>query len=350
MSNLSKFRKTIEKKGLQIGLDPISSWLGFHNLAMNWVCTGSFRRAIPNRRSILVGGESGATKTMNLLQLAAEAQRQGYAVVCMESETSITEQDLEMNGVDLSEDKWIPIPVDTHSDVKKIINGAVADMADEKLFFLLDSINGLSTEKEEENNNSAVRKSDMGRTVQENKDLLKMVGNRVRRHDWYFLTSCHVYLNQDVLNGQGKYIFSNIGSALYYPSLSLQLTKLDLKDGKEQVGIRVDVTTKKTRFFKLGQKVRLQLPYASKGFDKYDGVLDILKDHGYIDQAGAWYSYKDDDGEVVKFQSKNFADHAEKIIDRYEADHEDYFNQNLEMDDEEAEAEANKASAEHEHE
>lgn len=338
--SLDKFKKALEKKDIKTGLSKITEWLAFNNLAMNWVCTGSFRRAIPNRRSVLVAGESGATKTMNILQLAKTAQDRGYHIVLLDSEASISEQDLAMNNVDTSESKFTTISVTTHDEVIEIFTEAIKSFEDdEKLMFILDSMSGLMTATEDENFDKGKASNDMGRIVQANKRLLKLIGNRIRDKNWYFLSSAHLYQNMDPTNGKGLYIMSNVGAAMYYPSLTLQLTKLDLKEDGKQVGIRVNVTTRKTRFTTLGQKVQLHLPYGDGGFDKYDGVLDILVDAGYIRQAGAWYNYDlidIDTGEVKevkKFQGKNFHEHAEYLIDLYEkANDKGYF----EMEDEEA--------------
>lgn len=355
MSKLAKFKKALEKKEIKTGIPPIEKWLSFDNLAINWVCTGSFRRAIPHRKSVLIGGESGATKTMNVLQLASSAQKDGYHVIVLDSESSISEQDLQLNHVDTDEDNFTPIGVTTHDEVLDIITEALKSFDEEdKVMFILDSMTGLMTTAEDENFDKGKKTQDMGRVVQENKKLLKFIGNRIRQRDWFFITTCHVYQNQDLLNGKGKYIMSNVGSAMYYPSLTLQLTKLDLKDGQDQIGIRVDVTTKKNRFYQVGKKVRLPLPYHTEegGFGKYDGVLDILKDFGYIDQAGAWYSFDrvDENGEItdtVKFQSKNFEQYAEELIDRYEADHAGAFSQPIPVDDDEEEVRANIEAAQY---
>lgn len=340
MSKLSAFKKALEKKEIKTGLPPIESWLAFPNLAMNWVCTGSFRRAIPHRRSVLIGGESGATKTMNILQLASLAQAKGYHVILLDSETAISAQDLKMNKVNTDDEHFTVIAVTTHEETLDILNAALSNFEeDDKIMFILDSMTGLMTTGEDENFDKGKKTNDMGRMVQENKKLLKFIGNRIRHRDWFFLTTCHVYLNQDLLNGKGKYIFSNVGAAMYYPSLTLQLTKLDLKDGQDQIGIRVDFTTKKNRFYQLGKKVRLELPYMNEngGFAKYDGVIDILKEFGYINQSGAWYSFEreTDDGEIetIKFQSKNFDQYAEELIERYEKEHAGDF---VEQDEDEA--------------
>lgn len=350
IKNLNKFKKSLDKRGVDIGLPPITKWLSFNNLAMNWVCTGSFRRGIPNRRSILVVGTSGATKTMNLLQLARNAQNEGYHVILLDSETAISEQDLKMNNVLTDEDHFTPIIIDTHEEVFELVADAMKSFEeDDKIMFILDSINGLMTETEDENATKGKISQDMGRLVQVNKKLLKMIGNRIRHKNWFFVTSGHVYQNQDPTNGQGKYVISNLGSAMYYPSLTLQLTKLDLKDGQDQLGIKVDVTTRKNRFFQLGKKVRLELPYENGGFDKYDGVLKILQDYGYIKQNGAWYSFErtneeTGESEEIKFQSKNFYQYAEELIDRYEEEYAP--DVSFEKDDDEAVLEMAKADLE----
>lgn len=345
MGNLDRFKKALEKSDIKTGFTPITRWLAFDNLAMNWVCTGSFRRAIPHRRSVLIGGLSGSTKSMNVLQLAKKAQDQGYLVVLLDSETSISDKDIEMNNVDVSEDKFLPIEVTTHDDVLAIIDNALKTVGeDEKVMFILDSITGLMTVAEDENFDKGKKTQDMGRIVQDNKKLLKYIGNRIRQRNWFFISTSHLYENQDFpRNGKPKYILSNVGAAEYYPSLVLQLAKLDLKDGQEQVGIRVDVSTRKNRFFQLGKKVRLELPYENEhgGFDPYDGVLGILQDYGYINQAGPWYSFDriDENGEItetIKFQSKNFSQYAEELINRYEKEHESVFD---EKDDHDANVE-----------
>ena len=328
---LDKFKKALEKKDVSTGLSKISDWLAFENMAMNWVCTGSFRRAVPANRSTIIAGESGATKTMNVLRLARSAQEKGYHVILLDSESSISMQDLRMNGVDISEDKFTTINVTTHDEVIEIFVEAIKSFDDdEKIMFILDSISGLMTTSEDDNYDKGKKNNDMGRAVQANKALLKLIGNRIRRKNWFFISTAHVYLNQDVTNGKGTHIISNLGSAIYYPSLTLQMTKLDLKEEGKQIGIRVNVTTKKTRFTTLGQKVQLHLPYNTdgSGFEPLDGVLDILVDAGYVKQAGAWYSYDiETDGETVtkKFQSRSFAEHAEMLIDRYEVDNDKGF-------------------------
>jgi hypothetical protein len=48
--------------------------------------------------------------------------------------------------------------------------------------------------------------------------------------------------------------------------------------------------------------------FFDRGIDNYGGWLAVMKDAKILKQAGAWYEYIDiDSGEVMKFQSKDFA-------------------------------------------
>lgn len=319
---LKSFRKSLAKSGVSTEFSHIDQWLSFPSLAMNWVVTGSFRRGIPNRRTSLIGGVTGATKSMQVLCLAREAQDKGYHVCFLDSEGAISEQDLQMNGVRTDEEYFTPITVTTIEEVTDIFTTSLKELGDERIMFILDSASGLFTDQEIETLDKGNLQNDMGLLSKKNKALFKSLGSKIRDKDWFFLATGHIYLNQEHMSPDGKYKFSNLGAAMYYPSVTIQLTKLNLKEGQEQTGIKVDFTTRKTRFNQVGKKIRLELPYKQGKFWKYEGVLQILKDEGFVKQAGAWYSYEDAEGKEVKFQSKTFEDHAEFLIDRYEEDKE----------------------------
>jgi translation elongation factor P/translation initiation factor 5A len=52
--------------------------------------------------------------------------------------------------------------------------------------------------------------------------------------------------------------------------------------------------------------------------DFYDGAVDVLVDSGIVERNGAWYSFTNrETGETVKFQKKNFEEHADKLMEYY---------------------------------
>ena len=52
--------------------------------------------------------------------------------------------------------------------------------------------------------------------------------------------------------------------------------------------------------------------YFDSGIDDFGGWLRVLKDYKLVSQSGAWYTYTTDDGEVIKFQSKDWNEKLEK--------------------------------------
>jgi len=173
-----------------------------------------------------------------------------------------------------------------------------------KILICLDSIDMLLTDAENEKFEKGNQTGDMGQRTKLVKHLLRTVVSRISRLNIAFVATHQVYMNQDITNGQGKYIVNN--SIRYSASQIALISKLNLKEESEIVGIRMRVDTYKSRFAKLGTRVEIQVPYTS-GMDPLDGVLDDLVKEGVVTQGGAWYTLevagKDD---PIKFQRKGF--------------------------------------------
>ena len=119
----------------------------------------------------------------------------------------------------------------------------------------------------------------------------------------------HTYLNQNLLNGKGEYIFSGGEGTEYIPSIAVLLKKLELKEDGTINGIRIKSKITKSRFNKYGGSIELTVPW-DKGIDPYDGLIDIAEESGIITKSGAWYTY----GEK-KFQRKDFQNYINDIFD-----------------------------------
>ena len=79
-----------------------------------------------------------------------------------------------------------------------------------------------------------------------------------------------------------------------------------IKDTKKNtIGIKIRAQVIKNR---LGPPLRsAEFPlYFDKGIDDFGSWLTIMKDHKLVKQAGAWYTYTDQNGKDHKFQSKDF--------------------------------------------
>ena len=98
------------------------------------------------------------------------------------------------------------------------------------------------------------------------------------------------------------------GKALpFHASTRIRLKNMgQIKDTKKDtIGIKIRAQVIKNR---LGPPLRsAEFPlFFDKGIDDYGSWLTVMKDHKLVKQAGAWYTYTDQNGKEHKFQSKDF--------------------------------------------
>ena len=98
------------------------------------------------------------------------------------------------------------------------------------------------------------------------------------------------------------------GKALpFHASTRIRLKNMgQIKDTKKNtIGIKIRAQVIKNR---LGPPLRsAEFPlYFDKGIDDYGSWLGIMKDHKLVKQAGAWYTFVDQNDKEHKFQSKDF--------------------------------------------
>jgi hypothetical protein len=73
-----------------------------------------------------------------------------------------------------------------------------------------------------------------------------------------------------------------------------------------RIGHVIDVRTKKSKLQEYDAKDAFQLNfYYQYGFNKYDEFASIFIEEGVIKQAGAWFSFADENGVEVKLNGKS---------------------------------------------
>jgi recombination protein RecA len=316
MSKSSDLKKLLNKSDILTGFIDPDNWLttGIHSL--NFSMTGDFTKGIPNRRSVLFYGPSGVGKSFILSNIAKDAQEQGYTVIFIDTETSVHTKFMEKVGVNTTdEDKFmlinamtIPDAVTTMSSIFKTYN------KEDKICVLLDSLSMLETEAESTNFDKGVQKGSMGQQSKQLKSLVKSVNSKIGSRDMFFIASGHAYENQNLLNGDGLWKFSGGSSVVFVPSISVLMTKTNLKDDDGIVGIKIKTEVKKTRFTKLGGKCEIELDY-EKGYAPHAGLLELAVEAGLVDKKGGWYSYTNEENEIIKFQQSKFGDHYLNLFD-----------------------------------
>lgn len=318
MSNLNKLRKQLLKKNFITEMNEPDAWISTGSALMNYRLTGRFDVGIPNRRSILFWGESGTGKTYLTSNACKQAQDLGYMVIYIDSEGSISEDYMTKIGMDLSPERFMPILVDTIEECTAALSEiwSILDK-DDKFILVIDSLAGLLSEKELKEFEAGETKGDMGQTAKKFKLMIKNINKQVSRYDSFCILVTHAYLNQDILNGQGRWICSGGKGFQFFPSMSIMLEKRKLKEGGEKInGVLIRGEVSKTRFTAPFQQFELKVPY-DRGLEFTDGMLDVLLETGVISKNGAWYSYEVD-GETKKFQGSKFDEHFTDIMKLYE--------------------------------
>lgn len=319
---LKDFRKTMDKMAtVTTNFSPPTYWFSTGNYALNKSLSGSYLRGIPIGRVTVFAGESGAGKSFLCGNTIREAQQEGAFILVLDSENAMDQGFLQALGVDISPDKLMYVGVVTIQDVTAVVSEFITGYEKEygkdnpeapKVMIVLDSIDMLLTDSESEKFQKGEQTGDMGQRTKLVKHLLRTIVSRISRLNVAFVATHQVYVNQDITNGQGKWIVNN--AVRYSASQIALISKLNLKEGSEILGIRMRVDTYKSRFAKLGTRVEIEVPY-TKGMDPYDGVLEDLVAEGLVEQGGAWYTLKVEGSEPIKFQRKNFGKEIfEKVL------------------------------------
>lgn len=314
MSKLMKLRKTLEKKNITTEMNDPTHWVSTGNAALNYRLTGNIERGLCNKRSLILWGESGSGKSFISANIARNAQRDGYVVIYLDSEHSMSEDYMLKIGMDLSPEMYIPINIVTIEETIVAVSEIFSTFdKDEKFIIVIDSLAGLLSEKEEGEFDKGQSKGDMGQVAKKLKLMVKNINNKIASYDAFCVMVTHAYLNQDLLNGEGKWIATGGKGLAFFPSFSIKLEKAKLKEAGETLnGVRMKCEVVKTRFTAPFQKCVLHVPYDT-GIEYTDGLLEILEEEGIVQRTGGWYSYEKD-GEVVKFQKSKLADHLENVM------------------------------------
>lgn len=314
MSKLLKLRKALEKKNITTEMNEPTQWVSTGNAALNYRLTGNVDTGLCNKRTLLLWGESGSGKTFISANISKNVQDLGYVIVYLDSENSISEDYMLKIGIDLSPEKFIPINVATiEQAIVAVAEVFAAFDKDEKFILVIDSLAGLLSEKEADEFNKGTSKGDMGQLAKKLKLFVKNMNNKISEYDAFCVMVTHAYQNQDLLNGEGKWICTGGKGMQFFPSFSIKMEKAKLKEGGETLeGVRMKCEVTKTRFTAPFQKCVLHVPYET-GIEFEDGLIEILEESGAVTRNGGWYSYELN-GDVVKFQKSKLKEHLDNLM------------------------------------
>lgn len=280
------------------GIAEFNGYMDTGCYTLNMISSGSMFNGIPNNSFTGFAGESTTGKTFFVLAIAKHFldHNNDSGVWYADSESAVRKAMAENRG--MQPDRIImaePITVEEYRTKALETLAAYESIPDRAaMLFILDSLGGLSTNKEIEDT------STFGDTVtaekkRNTKDMTRpglLKGSfRVLRHPMArlkvpMLITNHVY---DNVGGYGNPKVMGGGSGLKYAADTIFfLSKAKAKEGDdstgEVIGAKITITAVKSRMGRENAKVQCLLNYDT-GLDKYYGLMDIAEEVGVFGKA-----------------------------------------------------------------
>ena len=286
----------------------VKDWVSTGNALLDVAISNRPYGGLPVGRIAEITGLEQSGKSLLSAHLLAETQKKGGVAVLIDTETAVNREFLEAIGVDIS--KLLYVSVDTVEGIfeacETIIEKVRTGDKDRLVTIVVDSVAAASTKKElEADYDKDGYATDKAIIISK---AMRKITNMIGRQ-----SICLVFTNQ-LRQKMNAMAFSDPwttsgGKALaFHASVRLRLKSMgQLKVGDKIVGIKVRAQVIKNR---LGPPLRhadFNILF-DRGIDNFNSWIAVMKDNKLVKQGGAWYEYTDTDtGEVIKFQSKDFA-------------------------------------------
>lgn len=259
---------------------------------LNALLSGSINLGIPDNRVVALAGEPSTGKTFYAISICQKflEQNPGGMVVYFESESAISKAMLKDRNVDTR--RFAIVPVETVQQfrheamvlIEEYLSRSKKEREEHPLFFVLDSLGNLSTEKEITDIKDGKDTRDMTR-AQLLKGAFRALTLKLAKAHIPMLVTNHVY---DVVGSYVPVKKMNGGSGLEYAaSIIIYLSKKKDKQGR---GAIITATVKKSRITIENFKVETLLNYRT-GLDPYFGLLTLAEEAGIVKKVSTRYEF-----------------------------------------------------------
>ncbi len=259
---------------------------------------------LPRGRIVEIYGPESSGKTTLTLQVIAEAQKIGGTCAFIDAEHAldpIYAQDL---GVDI-ENLLVSQP-DTGEQALEICDMVVRSGAVDVV--IVDSVAALTPKAEIEGDMGDHHVGLQARLMSQ--ALRKMAGN-IKNSNTLVIFINQIRMKIGVMFGSPE--TTTGGNALkFYSSVRLDIRRIGgIKEGDEVVGNETRGKVIKNKVAPPFKQTEFQIMYG-KGIYRLGEVVDLGVQLGFVDKAGAWYSYKGDKiGQGKKNACDFLAEHSE---------------------------------------
>jgi RecA/RadA recombinase len=268
-----------------IAAGDVTGYYDTGSYTFNAALSGSIYGGLPNNGVTAFAGEPSTGKTFFALSVAKRFldDNPDSAVYYFETESAMTQDSLINRGIDT--ERFGVLPVGTVEDFRtqalSIING-YADEGKEvpPMLFILDSLGGLSTNKEITDMTEGKEKRDMTR-AQLIRGAFRVLTLKLGLVTVPLIVTNHVY------DQVGAYIPTKRmggGSGLEYAASTIAfLSKTKNRDDKTKkvTGAIIKCVINKGRLTKENTVVHALLDYA-EGLDRYYGLLELATEFGIV--------------------------------------------------------------------
>ena len=253
---------------------------------------------IPKGRVIEIYGPESSGKTTMTLHMVAEAQKQGGTAAFVDAEHALDPQYAEKLGVNV--DELLVSQPDTGEQALEITDMLVRSGAVDVV--VVDSVAALTPRAEIE---GEMGDSHVGLQARLMSQALRKLTANIKRSNCVVIFINQIRMKIGVMFGSPE--TTTGGNALkFYSSVRLDIRRIGaIKKGDEIIGNETRIKVVKNKVAPPFKQVVFEILYG-EGVSREGELIDLGVQHGVVDKAGAWYSYKGDRVGQGKENVRNF--------------------------------------------
>jgi recombination protein RecA len=238
---------------------------------------------LPRGRVVEIYGPESSGKTTLSLQVIAEAQKAGGTAAFVDAEHALDPGYAEKLGVDV--DELLVSQPDTGEQALEITDMLVRSGSIDVV--VVDSVAALTPKAEIEGD---MGDSHMGLQARLMSQALRKLTGNIKRSNTMVIFINQIRMKIGVMFGNPE--TTTGGNALkFYASVRMDIRRIGaIKKGDEIVGNETRVKVVKNKMAPPFKQAEFQILYG-EGISREGEIIDMGVKQGFVDKAGAWYSY-----------------------------------------------------------